>query len=162
MYFHMLCGLPGSGKSTLTKQLSGYTVSTDQMRKFLWGNEAVVKHDRLVFDLVFRLTEYILANDLDLIFDATNLKTRSRKPLIQLAKKYDATIVVHWVTTSLETALIRNEKRERVVPPEIIKTMFDKIEPPKLKEGIDIIQIYNENLQLKKEIHRSKTVTHYP
>lgn len=162
MYFHMLCGLPGSGKSTLTEQLSGYTVSTDQMRKFLWGNEAVVKHDWLVFDLVFRLTEYILANDLDIVFDATNLKKRSRRPLIQLAKKYDATIVVHWVNTSLDTALLRNEKRERIVPPEIIKAMYEKIEPPILKEGIDIIMIYNKNLLLKKEIHRNKTITHYP
>lgn len=32
--FHLLCGIPGSGKSTIAKDLNGYVVSTDSIRKF--------------------------------------------------------------------------------------------------------------------------------
>jgi len=47
----MLCGIPGSGKSTVAKDLPGFLVSTDSVRKFLWDGESVVKHDKLVFEV---------------------------------------------------------------------------------------------------------------
>lgn len=73
MEFHMLCGVPGSGKSTLGKELSGYTKSTDSIRKFLWDDESILKHDQLVFRIAEIIMEYILSSGGNIIFDATNL-----------------------------------------------------------------------------------------
>ncbi|OEF95722.1 ATP-binding protein [Desulfuribacillus alkaliarsenatis] len=150
MNLHVLCGLPGSGKSTLAKKLSGYKISTDELRAFLWGDATVIKHDKIVFDIAIRLLDYTLSNQLDVIFDATNLKKRNRKPILQVAKKHQAQVTLHWVHTPLDTALERNTKRERIVPPEIITKMHSSIEPPSLAEGINLIKTYNENLRLKK------------
>ncbi|MFZ5754945.1 MAG: AAA family ATPase [Bacillota bacterium] len=61
MKLHILCGIPGSGKSTLGTRLPGYIVSTDSLRKFLWNYEAIVQHDTLVFTLAEKIIAYLLS-----------------------------------------------------------------------------------------------------
>jgi len=78
MELHLLCGIPGCGKSTLAQSLTGYIISTDQFRKFLWGDENVCKHDKLIFRIVETLTEYMLSIKQNVIIDATNITPKSR------------------------------------------------------------------------------------
>lgn len=152
MKLHILCGIPGSGKSTLGSRLQGYVVSTDNLRKFLWNDEAVVQHDNLVFTLAKVIIAYLLSIGKDVIFDATNLTAVKRKSFIMLGQKYQAQIILHWVNTPLQTALVRNNTRERKVPTYVIKSLYNSFQTPRLKEGINIIKIYNENLKLDRII----------
>ena len=73
----MLCGLPGSGKSTLAKKISSkydYTiVSSDAIRKELYGDESIQTDNSKVFRLVQDRIVDCLKNDTSVIFDATNL-----------------------------------------------------------------------------------------
>ncbi len=142
MELHILCGIPGCGKSTLAESLSGYIISTDQVRKFLWGDESFFKHDKLVFQLVEIITKYMISKKEDLIIDATNITKKSRKIFIDIAKEHGAKVIVHWIDCPLAKAIEQNSQRERRVPEAVIRSMYKSFQPPTTQEGIDIIKVY--------------------
>ncbi len=148
MKFHLLCGIPGSGKSTVALRLSGYIVSTDSLRKFLWQDESVVKHDRLIFYLAESIIDYLLGLGKDVVFDATNLTVAKRSRYINLVGKHQVTVIVHWINCPLETAIERNSKRDRKVPVTVIKSLSRSFQRPKIEEGIDAIKVYGQELNL--------------
>lgn len=148
MEFHILCGLPGSGKSTLSKRLSTFIVSPDNIRKFLWEDESVLHHDKLVFRIAKTIIRYMLSLNKNVVFDATNLSAKTRKRYINLAKQYKSIITVHWINCPLQTAIERNNNRSRKVPEAVIKSFYNRLQIPSISEGMDIIKIYDENLDL--------------
>lgn len=150
MIFHMLCGIPGSGKSTLVPRLKGYVVSTDGIRKYLWGDESVVKHDRLVFRVADDIITYQLEAGKNVIFDATNLTADRRMKYVELAGRFRAPVVVHWVKCPLSVAIERNSKRERKVPIPVIKALHNSFQEPTNKEGIRVVKVYDPGLTLTK------------
>lgn len=152
MTFHILCGIPGSGKSTLGQNLSGYVVSTDRIRKFLWQDEAIVSEDMLVFALADKMIDYLLGKGRDVIFDATNLTVDRRKKYIELAAGQKTRIVLHWVNCPFKTALQRNRKRDRKVPEAVIGALYKSFQRPRLGEGMDVIKEYDLDLALTRLI----------
>ena len=86
--FIMLCGLPGSGKSTFAKQIikmaesqdkEAYVVSSDAIREELWGDERIQREPEKVFDLAHKRIMHALRADYDyVVFDATNIKRKNR------------------------------------------------------------------------------------
>ena len=158
MYLHVLCGIPGSGKSTLAGCLQGYCVSTDSLRKYLWGNESVIEHDKLVFELAERTIRYLLGVGSNVIFDATNLSSKKRAGLVRLARENKSKVVLHLVDCPLEVALKRNRQRTRQVPEKIIISLFASFEYPAANEGFDIIKIYDRDKKLLKIIAHGLTL----
>lgn len=152
MFLHLLCGIPASGKSTLSTRVPGYVISTDSIRKFLWNDESVVKHDRLVFRLAENIADYLLGKRTDVILDATNLSKEKRGMFIKIGHKYHARVALHWVNCPLGTALERNAARDRKVPETIIKALHKSFQLPHTEEGIDVIRLYDHNLQTVKII----------
>ncbi len=150
MFLHIMCGIPGSGKSTLAGRLPGYYISTDRIRKFLWHDESVVVHDRLVFQLAEQIAGYLLNLGENVVFDATNLTVAKRSRFTALAGKYKARVVLHWINCPLETAEQRNARRERRVPVKIIRALYNSFQMPTTREGIDIIKEYDQYLKIKK------------
>lgn len=155
MEFHILCGIPGSGKSTLLKQLPGYIVSTDTIRKFLWNDESIVKHDKLVFEIADGMIKYMLSVKNNVIYDATNLTIEKRRKYILLAKTFGADVTVHWINCLVGVAIGRNAKRERKVPVPVILALYKALQPPGISEGMDRIKIYREDLSLVEVISSS-------
>ncbi|MEW6623911.1 MAG: AAA family ATPase [Bacillota bacterium] len=158
MEFNILCGIPGSGKSTLVSLLPGYVVSTDRIRKFLWQDESIVKHDALVFSLVDSILNYMLKKKENVVLDATNLTKKTRKHYIKLGKKYQATVILHWIECPLDLALTRNFQRERRVPEEVILSLYHSFQEPHITEGMDLIKIYDINLEIKNTIAGQKEI----
>jgi predicted kinase len=143
-----IVGAVSSGKSTLAKRLDGFIVSTDSIRGFLWGNEAIIKHSKLVFTLAENITHYMLSINENVVFDATNVTIKGRKKYIDLGRKYNAKVILHWIDCPLQAAIKRNKKRERKVPEKILKAFYNRFQAPTLNEGMNILNIYNENLEL--------------
>lgn len=157
MEFHMLGGIPGSGKSTIAKDLPGFIVSTDSIRKFLWDDESVVKHDKLVFEIAENMMKYMLSLGNDVIFDATNLTMERRMKYIRLAKNLGAHVTVHWIDCPIADAIGRNARRDRKVPVPVIKALYKSLQPPAISEGMDKIKIYRQDLSVVEETTASQT-----
>lgn len=152
MVIHLLCGIPGCGKSTLAARIPAYVISTDSIRKFLWDDESVVKHDVLVFRVAEDITDYLLKKRSDLIIDATNLTRKKREKFIKLGRRYNARVVLHWINCPVGTALERNAARERKVPETVIKSLYKSFQIPETEEGIDVIRLYDINQKTVKLI----------
>ncbi len=158
MYLHVLCGIPGSGKSTLAGRLPGYYVSTDSLRKYLWGDESVIRHDRLVFRLAAEIIRYNLGAGSNVIFDATNLTVRRRRQLVLLAEEAGARVVLHWVSCPLRVAIKRNLQRQRQVPVNVITALFKSFEYPSIDEGLYMVKVYDPDKRPIKIITKKTTI----
>ena len=79
----LLVGVPGSGKTTYAKRLVRETpntthVSSDAIRKELYGDESVQQNPRIVFEVMHKRTIEFLKAGANVVFDATNLTKRDR------------------------------------------------------------------------------------
>lgn len=149
----ILAGLPASGKSTWAKEyrdaLTGkdkeytYIISTDEIRKGLWGDESDQQNGKLVFDVAYQQIEFWLRVSYTdaVIFDATNLHRRNRKDLIKKFRPYADSIKLVWFDTPYIKCLERNSMRERHVPTEVIQRMFGRMDIPSIDEGYDEFEV---------------------
>ena len=133
----ILVGLPGSGKSYWANHINfrATIVSTDAIRAELTGNEEDQSRNNEVFAIARKRVREGLKKDVIVIFDATNLSKRDRKPFIDIGNECGA--LVHGVY------FIRDEKasmramieRGRVVPTNVIERMKKKLQIPSKEEG---------------------------
>jgi predicted kinase len=126
----VLTGIPGSGKTTLaTTRFPNHTrINLDTLK---------TRHQERL-----RILEAI-QNFQDIIIDNTNTSVKSRKMYIELARKFGAKVRSIYVSCPLDVALARNADRigwERV-PDFVLKIYNKRLEPPKLEEGFDSVEI---------------------
>lgn len=141
MTLYTMIGLPGSGKSTFaSNHPECVVVSTDAIRGELFGDESEQKNGKLVFDVAYaRLAKAVEAGH-DAIFDATNVKSKSRAELFRRFPNVEHVAI--FVNTPFSVCKERNNQRERRVPVSVIKRMAYQMEPPTLEEGYkEIIEI---------------------
>ncbi|MFV0534128.1 MAG: AAA family ATPase [Cumulibacter sp.] len=132
---HLLMGLPGAGKSTLARALAEVTdaqlLSSDEMRKSMFIKPCFSQdeHDRL-YGIIDHNLEHLLGFGYDVIYDANLNRKHHRQEKYDIAKKYDATVRLWWVTTDRELAKERriNEQDSLLLPKdETSAEMFDRI-----------------------------------
>ena len=150
--FYMMIGPAGCGKSyyakTIAKQHNAIIVSSDAIRGELFGDENDQNHNAEVFEEVHRRILAALKNDQNAIYDATNLSAKRRKAfLTQIPKGVLKQAIV--IATDYDVILRQNAARERVVPPDVIKSMYLRMQMPRKSEGWDAISYvansYNES-----------------
>lgn len=138
---YTLIRIPGSGKSTFAKQnCNCVVVSTDDIRKELFGDEAIQEQGKRVFDIAYKRIQQALDNNQNVIFDATNVTKKSRKRILQFKAKHIAIVF----TTPTNVCIERQQQRERKVDKEIINKMQNKFVFPTKEEG------FNEIKKIKK------------
>lgn len=165
---HILCGIPGSGKSTWARQQKGTVISTDAIREQLFGDESMqysdeflkgmgYRPDRLseekkrsicageVFSLAKEMASEAIAKD-DVYFDATNISPRGRKSLLE-AIPYDRAYA-DVISVPLETALERNASRKRHVPEDVIRSMYRRFVMPSCDEGFEAVRTVRNEREL--------------
>lgn len=153
--FIMLVGCAGSGKSTWAQTFKkdaeerGYEaciVSSDAIHKELWGDESTQREPEKVFELAHRRIIEALERNCDfVIFDATNIKARRRRVLMQKIARFDCEKRCYIFAEPYHILCLRNKKRARQVPEEVIWRMITQFEMPLFTEGYDTIELYNRN-----------------
>ena len=89
--FHMLVGLPGSGKTYYAnkylKQENTTILSSDEIRKALLGSEDAQWGNSIVFDAMNHAAIENLRQGRHVIYDATNINSKRRMGLLDQIKK---------------------------------------------------------------------------
>lgn len=136
----VMCGLPGSGKSTYLEKLGAQPISSDGIRELL-ADDAT---DQTIHVRVFAAMRYLVRQRLAIgkavtYVDATHLTPEERAPYIRIARAYGCRVEAVFFDVPVEVCQERNHLRSRVVPPEVIKGMQAKLMPPRAEEGFERI-----------------------
>lgn len=137
-------GLPGAGKSTWFAKQRIRPLSSDGMRLLLSDDE----DNQQIHSEVFEALRYLLLKRLQLgvettYIDATNLTRMHRKPFLDLASGHGAVAEALWFATPLEVCLARNAARDRRVPEDVMRAMWEGFEEPSKAEGFARIERVN-------------------
>ena len=140
----ILIALPGAGKSTYAKNIlkedsSVIIVSSDAIRKELYGSEEDQLHNQEVFNEVFKRTRDAIKDNKHCIIDATNLSRKRRIAFLKQFNNCEKRATVFAIP--FEVCCERNAARERVVPQSAMEKMYRSFQPPHYAEGFDDIQI---------------------
>ena len=134
---YMMCGIPGSGKSTYIqnkmRETELYWCSRDNVRfSLLKDNEDYFSHEDEVFEKwIKEINIAIEKNDKDIYIDATHLNAAARKKvLFRLPRQTEVTYL--YFDVPLEVCLERNSHREgrAYVPETVIINMHNRLTKP--------------------------------
>jgi predicted kinase len=131
----LLVGIPGCGKTTLSKQLieRGYLrLNADDIRNELLGAEIDTRNpqdNERVFGEFFRRLEKALSEQQDIVVDNTNINAKHRGPILQRAIKSGYQDIQLWIMdVPLEICLERNRSRPRSVPDDIVRNYYNTLQ----------------------------------
>lgn len=169
----LLVGIPGSGKSTVAKEL-GQVFSSDEVREKLFGDSSIQDHEELateylknkgidltglkpsrqrhlihqaskelVFDKLHKEVATALKHGVTVVYDATNVSKKDRKKALKAFDGLYDSAEAVYVKTPLKVALERNNKRARKVDQKVIKRMYRNLEEPSKEEGFNQVIVIN-------------------
>ena len=150
----MMCGVPGSGKSRYAESI--YTIkpelqieklklikpvihSSDKLREEMFGDEATQGDNNKLFSELHKRIRCDLANEKDVIYDATNIDKKKRIQFLKEIKIIPCFKICVVMATSIDACFCNNRNRERVVPAGVIDRMLKSWNPPHYNEGFDYI-----------------------
>jgi predicted kinase len=135
-------GLPGSGKSSWFKRKNVIPLSSDMVRSLLFDDVREQRYQDLVFsNLRSMLKGRLIAKRPMNYVDATNLTPQERQHWIKLAKDYGYEVHAVFFDVPLEVCIERHQRRDRVVPEDIMRRMAAKLKPPTFPEGFAKITV---------------------
>lgn len=143
--FILLVGIPGSGKTTYAKKyieetLNTVHLSSDTIRKELYGDESIQGNPADVFSLMQKRAIEALNNGQNVLYDATNITRKDRASIISVCPKF-AKIECHIIWAPIEVCIERDAERDRTVGKEVIDRILKRFQAPYYDEGIDEIKI---------------------
>ena len=135
----IVCGLPGSGKSTWSAAQSQPTISLDALRTRM-GIRPEANQGRVV-QAAREAARVHLRAQRDFIWDATNLTRRHRAPLVALGLDYGAQVELVSIEATCGVTQERNRARAEPVPGAVWWRMLRRWEPPTLREAHTVRRI---------------------
>ena len=127
-------GLPGSGKSSWFKRHNVVPLSSDMVRSLLFDDVREQRFQDLVFsNLRSMLKARLIAKRPMNYVDATNLTPQERQHWIKLAKDYNYEVHAVFFDVPLEVCIERHQRRDRVVPEDVMRRMAAKLKPPSFR-----------------------------
>jgi predicted kinase len=135
-------GLPGSGKSSWFKRHDIVPLSSDMVRSLLFDDVREQRFQDLVFsNLRSMLKARLIAKRPMNYVDATNLTPQERQHWIKLAKDYQYEVHAVFFDVPLEVCVERHQRRDRVVPEDVMRRMAAKLKAPSFEEGFAKITV---------------------
>jgi predicted kinase len=135
-------GLPGSGKTSWFKRHNVVPLSSDMVRSLLFDDVREQRFQDLVFsNLRSMLKARLIAKRPMNYVDATNLTPQERQHWIKLAKDYQYEVHAVFFDVPLDVCIERHQRRDRVVPEDVMRRMAAKLKPPAFEEGIAKITV---------------------
>ncbi len=153
--FIMLCGVPGTGKSTWVKneatlladeESNTYTVSSDNLLEMI-GDEYDMTYNQLFGDVTYMALErmmYKIAKKLfernnNVIWDQTNLSVKSRARKLAMVPEgyYKVAIIFNEPVDHLHRLSKRAIAQEKVIPEHVLANMKRMFVKPTKAEGFD-------------------------
>jgi predicted kinase len=135
-------GLPGSGKSSWFKRHNVVPLSSDMVRSLLFDDVREQRFQDLVFsNLRSMLKARLIAKRPMNYVDATNLTPQERQHWIKLSKDYQYEVHAVFFDVPLDVCLERHQRRDRVVPEDVMRRMAAKLKPPAFEEGFAKITV---------------------
>lgn len=148
---YMMIGVPGSGKSTWIAN-----------QNFDWNKTMVVSTDAIIdqraaaqgktYSEVFQdeikgataqmnqNLKTAIANNMDIVWDQTNLTAKSRQgKLSQIPKNYRKVAVFFQTPNEKELHRRLQNRPGKTIPPNVVSSMLDQLQPPSKAEGFDEI-----------------------
>ncbi len=149
---YLMCGVPGSGKSTFLKNNvnldSSIVISRDEIRfSLLKPDEEYFSHEKEVVNILWKQINEAIATSKNVFIDQTSLTPKSRKWILTHIQGYNHANAI-WIDENLDICLKRNEMRRGTrayVPPHDIRQMYTRFIPPSLTEGFYRIYRYKDN-----------------
>jgi len=132
----LLCGIPGSGKTTIGGALKGRLskcvhVETDAIRAMIGQAEYSAGESRFVYSAATSIAEEALGHGYDVILDATFPREEFRREALSRLEKVSEGCLVVWVWCDPVVALQRNSERSQKVPLESFERLWRSFEPPR-------------------------------
>ena len=135
-------GLPGSGKSSWFKRHNVAPLSSDMVRSLLFDDVREQRFQDLVFsNLRAMLKARLIAKRPMNYVDATNLTPQERQHWIKLAKDYQYEVHAVFFDVPLDVCIERHQRRDRVVPEDVMRRMAAKLKAPAFEEGFAKITV---------------------
>ena len=140
----MMCGLPGSGKSTSAKTITVDGVkpiihSSDKLREEMYGNAEIQGDNNKLFAELHKRIKADLKCGNNVIYDAANIKKKNRIAFLKELKNIPCHKDCIVMATEYKACEYNNAHRERKVPPEVIRRMYLNFQPPHESEGFRTI-----------------------
>lgn len=137
----VLCGAPGSGKTTLSQQLA-----VDYNAK-LYCFDAIpgAHHPQKCDSVRSKMWKDIatdLQNGLNVVCDDLHTKLKWRDGILSAVSGINCSKFLMVMNTPLEECLCRNANRQARLPDTVVESIYQKLESPTLEEGWDDIWYY--------------------
>jgi len=137
---HLICGLPGSGKTTLAKSIAASTgairFSPDEWIKDIWNDKAETEGNQFrdqIEQLQWKTAKQMMQNSISVIIEWGTWGRTEREKLRDEAKNVGAGVKFYYLDISREIlkerVLLRNQGTDRhefYIPPEEIETFLDE------------------------------------
>jgi predicted kinase len=135
-------GLPGSGKSSWFKRHNITPLSSDMLRTLLFDDPSEQRFQDLVFsNLRSMLKARLIAHRPLNYVDATNLTPQERSNWIKLGKDFGYEVQAVYFDVPLEVCIERHQRRDRLVPEDVMRKMSAKLKAPTFDEGFSKITV---------------------
>jgi predicted kinase len=135
-------GLPGSGKSSWFKRHNITPLSSDVLRSMLFDDPAEQRFQDLVFsNLRSMLKARLIARRPTNYVDATNLTPHERNNWVKLAKDFGYEAHAVFFDVPLDVCIERHNRRDRIVPEDVMRKMSAKLKAPTFDEGFAKITV---------------------
>ena len=151
----LMCGIPGSGKSSWVRQrvntYGGYHISRDEIRFAILnerGGDYFDYENEVIRTFVAKINELLDSDEqcIDIYVDATHLTDNSRNQIMRQLHLEDAYKIAVWMKVPLEICKVRNDMRagRAKVPHKTIADMYNRARRPSPKDYDEIWEINSE------------------
>ena len=166
MEFIMMCGLPGSGKTSWARETNYKVISSDSIREELYGDESIQGDAQKVFEILHSRVKESLKNGESCVYDATNLNWKLRRSFLNEISSIKCKKTCVLMADTFAECYDYNTQRERKVPIAVMRRMYHNFCFPSTMEGFDEVKLVWGNFMndsqlsyfydLDKEIERYK------